>query len=61
MKFSYVNQPSNPYDYHVARADVLQASDHIRIVAYGDTQSAAENELLDSLDPSLSIIELSSV
>jgi len=61
MRFDYINQPpaENP-DYHVARADIREADNVIRTVAYGATVAAAEAVLLDSIG-SADIIDLGSV
>lgn len=61
MKFRYMNaQPPADSDYHVARADIREADNTVRCVAYGDTRADAEIVLLDSIG-SADIIDLGSV
>lgn len=61
MKFQHLNQPPNEFDYHVARADIRQADDVIRTVAYGATQEAAETVLLAAIPPTADILDMGSV
>jgi hypothetical protein len=58
MKFQYVNQPPNPYDYHVARADLPADWDILRMVAYGTSTSEAEDALLAAIPNDAHIIDL---
>lgn len=59
MKFRYINQSAGD-SYHVARADIREADNIVRCVAYGATVADAEEALFEGL-PDAEILDLGSV
>lgn len=60
MRFQYVNQAQGE-NYHVARADIRQGDQAIRMVAYGSTRNDAEEALLPAIPADADILDMGSV